>query len=541
MDASSGSSGDSGDKRDRNQSSSEGNPSFHFTPRHLAQLEAYLKLCPHPDETQLHIIARDLGLDPEQIYHWFQTKIQGDHEGSESELESPSTEVARKKERRQMLEIADAAISELLKLMTTDNPLWTKSYDIVGFVLVPESYANLFPRAINLPSPDIIHQESSKDSIVVKLGVMQLIEMFLDSENWANLFPTIVSKAKTLRVFDIGSLENKSGALQLMYGEIHVLSPLVPSREFIFLRSCEQVGDGLWLITDVSVDNASLDNNYEGQIPDSPLRKFPSGCMIKQLPNGFSKVTWIEHVEVQEKSEIDNRYKELISNNFAFGANRWLFALYKMCEKIACTSIQYLPAHREISSPRGREVVINLSNRMVQNFCKILNLRDRPHFTSFHVGRNELFWDVLSVGNPLEEITYIPISDTSRISVIKTFNRDDNDLLIFQESSIDHLGAYVVFAPLDEASGEMVMNGESTNVAVLPSGFMISGDNSAVAESRNPHRSGGTLLTTCYQVLVCHDSLTLEMKVEAMKSLIGLIISTIQRITLGLECPNCWL
>lgn len=79
-----------------------------------------------------------------------------------------------------MLEIADAAINELLKLMTTDKPLWTKSYDIVGFVLVPESYANLFLEAINLASPNI-HQESSKDSIVVKLGAMQLIEMFLDS------------------------------------------------------------------------------------------------------------------------------------------------------------------------------------------------------------------------------------------------------------------------------------------------------------------------------------------------------------------------
>lgn len=42
--------------------------------------QRYLKLCPHPDETQLHILARDLGLEPEQIYHWFQTKIQGDHE-----------------------------------------------------------------------------------------------------------------------------------------------------------------------------------------------------------------------------------------------------------------------------------------------------------------------------------------------------------------------------------------------------------------------------------------------------------------------------
>lgn len=34
---------------------------------------------------------------------------------------------------------------------------------------------------------------------------------------WVNLFPTIVSKAETLKVLERGSAGNRSGALQLVY------------------------------------------------------------------------------------------------------------------------------------------------------------------------------------------------------------------------------------------------------------------------------------------------------------------------------------
>ena len=69
-----------------------------------------------------------------------------------------------------------------------------------------------------------------------------------------------------------------------MYEEMHVMSPLVEARDFCFLRHCKQVEAGAWLIADVSFD--SLRDN----IPLSRTWKFPSGCMIHDMPNGFSKV-----------------------------------------------------------------------------------------------------------------------------------------------------------------------------------------------------------------------------------------------------------
>ncbi|KAF6155062.1 hypothetical protein GIB67_035809, partial [Kingdonia uniflora] len=46
----------------------------------------------------------------------------------------------------------------------------------------------------------------------------------------------------------------KNGALQLMHGELQVLSPLAPIREVNFLRFYKQHVEGDWAVVDVSVD-----------------------------------------------------------------------------------------------------------------------------------------------------------------------------------------------------------------------------------------------------------------------------------------------
>lgn len=71
-----------------------------------------------------------------------------------------------------------------------------------------------------------------------------------------------------------------------MYAEWQVLSPLVPTREMYFLRFCKQHAEGVWAVVDVSVD--SLRDN-----PPPALmlcRRRPSGCLIQDMPNGYSKV-----------------------------------------------------------------------------------------------------------------------------------------------------------------------------------------------------------------------------------------------------------
>ena len=68
-----------------------------------------------------------------------------------------------------------------------------------------------------------------------------------------------------------------------MSAEFQVPSPLVPTRENYFVRYCKQHTDGTWAVVDVSLD--SLRPNSI-----SRTRRRPSGCLIQELPNGYSKV-----------------------------------------------------------------------------------------------------------------------------------------------------------------------------------------------------------------------------------------------------------
>lgn len=72
-----------------------------------------------------------------------------------------------------------------------------------------------------------------------------------------------------------------------MYEELHVMSPVVPTREFCFLRYCRQIEQGLWAIADVSVD---LQRDARYGAPPARSRRLPSGCLIADMSNGYSKV-----------------------------------------------------------------------------------------------------------------------------------------------------------------------------------------------------------------------------------------------------------
>lgn len=60
-------------------------------------------------------------------------------------------------------------------------------------------------------------------------------------------------------------------------------SPLVPVQESYFARFCKQHGDGTWVVVDVSLDNV-----HPG--PSESYRRRPSGCVIQEMPNDYSKV-----------------------------------------------------------------------------------------------------------------------------------------------------------------------------------------------------------------------------------------------------------
>lgn len=73
-----------------------------------------------------------------------------------------------------------------------------------------------------------------------------------------------------------------------------MLSPLVATREFYFLRYCQQIEPSLWAVVDVSYD-FPRDNQFS-----SPCQchRLPSGCLIRDVPNGYSEVSQLNSVSV---------------------------------------------------------------------------------------------------------------------------------------------------------------------------------------------------------------------------------------------------
>ena len=52
------------------------------------------------------------------------------------------------------------------------------------------------------------------------------------------------------------------------------------------------------------------------------------------------QVTWVEHVEIEDKTPTHRLYRDLIHRGLAFGAERWLATLQRMCERFACLMVK---------------------------------------------------------------------------------------------------------------------------------------------------------------------------------------------------------
>ncbi|KAK8981418.1 hypothetical protein V6N11_027840 [Hibiscus sabdariffa] len=119
-----------------------------------------------------------------------------------------------------MSDIAANAMEEMLRLLQSNEPLWIKSTHDGRDVLNLESYERIFPRPnTHFKSPNV-RIEASRDSGVVIMNGLALVDMFMDSNKWVELFPTIVSIAKTIEVISSGMMGTHSGSLQLMYEEL---------------------------------------------------------------------------------------------------------------------------------------------------------------------------------------------------------------------------------------------------------------------------------------------------------------------------------
>ncbi|XP_078444427.1 homeodomain GLABROUS 11 [Wolffia australiana] len=493
-------------------------------------------------------------------------------------------------EKSLMADVAANAMAELIRLVQTDEPLWMKSAGEGKEKLNMESYDRLFPKAGSQPKSPVIHSEASRASCGVMMGATALVDMFMDSSKWMELFPTIISRARTIELI-VSGMGGRSGSLLLMYGEFQILTPVIPTREFFFLRYCQQIEQHLWAVVDVSVDT-SRENVFA---PSSRSRRLPSGCLIHDMASGYSKVTWVEHVEIEEKGPVHHLYRGLVLKGFAFGAQRWLATLERMCERFAAL-VMHGSSSRDIGvpgipSPEGRRSMMKLSQRMTGNFCASIGASTGHRWTTlsgtndvgvrvtvhksvdpgqpsgvvlsaatsirlpvppdsvFGFFRNEQTrsqWDVLSNGNSVQEVAHISCGQNpgNCISLLRALNASQNNMLILQESCTDSSGSMVVYTPIDLPAINIVMSGEDPSyIPLLPSGFTIQPDEDAfggrpsTSAGSSSGGGGGSLITVAFQILV--SSLpSARLNLESVTTVNNLISTTVQQIKAALNCPS---
>ncbi|WOL03419.1 hypothetical protein Cni_G12139 [Canna indica] len=487
-----------------------------------------------------------------------------------------------------VVELAVAAMEELIRMAPLDEPLWIPGLDnATTETLNEEEYVRAFPRGIG-PKPFGLKSEASRETAVVIMNQMNVVEILMDVNQWSNVFSGIVSRAMTLEVLSTGVAGNYNGALQVMSAEFQVPSPLVPTRESLFVRYCKQHPDGTWAVVDVSLDSLRPS-------PVPRCRRRPSGCLIQEMPNGYSKVTWVEHVEVDDRS-VHNIYRPLVNSGLAFGAKRWVSTLDRQCERLASVMASNIPSGDigVITSPEGRKSMLKLAERMVISFCggvsastthqwttlsgsgaedvrvmtrKSVDDPGRPPgivlnaATSFWLpvppkrvfdflrdesSRSE--WDILSNGGVVQEMAHIANGQDHGNCVsllrVNSTNSNQSNMLILQESCTDTTGSYVIYAPVDVMAMNVVLNGGDPDyVALLPSGFAILPDGpppSAAAAGGGRIEdvgSGGSLLTVAFQILV--DSVpTAKLSLGSVATVNSLIACTVDRIKASVAGEN---
>ncbi|KAJ1281229.1 hypothetical protein BS78_04G291400 [Paspalum vaginatum] len=485
-------------------------------------------------------------------------------------------------ERPMMAEMATRAMDELIRMAQAGEHLWVRTGGgpDAREVLNVDTYDGIFAKpGSSFRCPDV-HVEGSRDSGLVFMTAVGLVDVFMDSSKWMEFFPAIVSKARTIDVL-VNGMPGRSESLVLMHEELHVTSPVVPTREFCFLRYCRQVEHGLWAIADISVDMQQRDVRI-GAPPRSC--RLPSGCLIADMANGYSKVTWVEHTEIEDRVPIPPLYRDLVLSGAAFGAHRWLAALQRACERCACLATAGMP-HRDIAgvTPEGKRSMMKLSQRMVNGFCASLSASQLHRWTTLS-GPNDVGvrvmvhrstdpgqpsgvvlsaatsiwlpvpchrvfafvrdentrsqWDVLSHGNPVQQVSRIPNGSHpgNCISLLRGLNASQNSMLILQESCTDASGSLVVYAPIDIPAANVVMSGEDPSaIPLLPSGFTILPDGRPGGAPGSP--PAGSLVTVAFQILV--SSLpSSKLNAESVATVNSLISTTVEQIKAALNCAS---
>ncbi|KAF3518931.1 hypothetical protein DY000_02061411 [Brassica cretica] len=429
-------------------------------------------------------------------------------------------------EKVMMTEAMVAAVTEVITLIQTEEPMWIKSSIDCRLVIDQENYEKKFTKNshFKILSARI---ESSKEVAVIPLDAKNLVNMLLDAEKWANLFSTIVSKAKTIHVLE---------SSKLMYEQLHILSPLLPPREFMILRCCQQLEEDLWVIADVSYHQVA----FEFEFGTPACYKRPSGFLIQAMPNGHSKVSFL----LLFVKTINGRRRvmdlgERMLKNFAWILNMPEKSEFSQQSATNSSGVNIsVRVNKEAGQPPGlivcacSSLCLPLAPLQVYNFLKNLEVRHQ--------------WDVLCHASPVTEVARFVTGANNKncVNILQPSSAaESGDLMIIQDSFIDALGGMVVYAPVDRSTAHAAVSGNvnPSGIPILPSGFVISRDGrpSATAELDGGRDNCKTLLTVAFQILVTGPTISEELQMDKWTTTVDtLISSTITRVKAMLNCHD---
>ncbi|XP_076953065.1 homeobox-leucine zipper protein ANTHOCYANINLESS 2-like [Bidens hawaiensis] len=453
------------------------------------------------------------------------------------------------------LEQASRAMEEILRLGLVNAPLWKRNKEGGGETLEFVEYVKAFTPCLDTKPPGFV-SEATRASSMVPISGSALVEALLNADQWRDMFTGLIGSCTTMEVISQGLGGSRSGALQLlmlkdqnfmqMKVEIQVISPIVPVRVLKFIRFTKQQAEGLWIMADLSIKNG-----MEGHV----TRRCPSGCVIHDMRNGLSKITWIEHVEYNKQS-VPYQYRKLISSGLGFGEKRWISALLRHCEGIRATTSPTLNTHL-LKDTKGS--LKCLAQRMKSIFCAGICLTDGQGWELISeapgtprvmehkcvVGSSEpllitsatysvwiptnhqhLFgllirqdlrcmWDLICHKIATNDMIHFPLGqDKNDSNCILTFNSNtlvhDDQIMVLQENSSDMTGSLIVYATVDYSTLSLLLYGKDTSsVALMPLGLSFV---PGYGEDGTGSTDGecGSMVTVEYQILQATPNLTTE-------------------------------
>ncbi|RDX88552.1 Homeobox-leucine zipper protein GLABRA 2, partial [Mucuna pruriens] len=491
-------------------------------------------------------------------------------------------------EKSRITDIVNRATEEFIKMANMGEPLWVRSVETGREILNYDEYVKEFAVENSCTERPKTFIEVSRETGLVFMDLPRLVQSFLDVNQWKEMFPCLISKAATVDVVCNREGSNGNGAVQLMFAELQMLTPLVPTREVYFVRCCKKLSDEQWAIVDVSIDK--VEDNIDASLVK--CRKRPSGCIIEDKSNGHCKVIWVEHLECQ-KSTIHTLFRAFVNSGLAFGARHWIETLQLQCERLVFNMATNVPTKDStgVASLAGRKSILKLAQRMTWSFCHAVGASSFHTWTKITgktgedirissrknlndpgeplgvilsavssvwlpVSPNVLFdflrdearrseWDIMSSGGSVQSITNLAKGkDRGNVVNIQKMQSKDNSVWILQDSCTSAYESMVVYAPVEFAGIQSVMSGcDSSNVAVLPSGFSILPDGietrPLVITSRQEEKGtdqGGSLFTMAFQIIANASPAKLTM--ESVEPVNNLVSCTLRNIRTSLQCED---